>query len=272
MDDIRRADMRLFLKELASPGRLMLLFPVLIFSFLWAAEGAAATRYDRFLLMSSVPCLLLYGTTAWNASVRRRFGNGRMRALWAGCEDRLMRFEEVLKRMRRDQLADLREMPETIRGVAQSLYAALRRADWISHEIQASERNLYDQPPVWTTAARDAQSKELYRIADKNIAEYRSQFTGVMAGVERTEAQCAVFMTTLDALRMKMIGHRLVGRSPELSSGDFLSALAEARAQLQAIDHALEELDLSHYPQTIAAIPPGPPPVPDDALRQRLGP
>jgi hypothetical protein len=269
MDDIRRADMRLFLKELAQPSRLLLLVPILIFLYLWAAEGADRTPYNRLALMAALPCLLLYGTSAWSASVRRRFQNARMRALWRGCEDRLTRFEEVLKRMRRDQVADLREMPQTIRNVGQSLYAALRRADWISQEVQASERNLYSSPPSWTPAAQDAQSVELYRIADKNIAEYRTQFAGVMAGVERTEAQSAVFMTTLDSLRMKMIGHRLVGRSPDLSSHEFLSALAEARAQLQAIDHALDELDLSHYPKSIAAV--GPPPVPEDALRQRLG-
>jgi hypothetical protein len=116
------------------------------------------------------------------------------------------------------------------------------------------------QPPVWQAAAHDPQSKELYRIADKNIAEYRSHFAGVMAGVQRTEAQSAVFMTTLDTLRMKMIGYRLVGRSPELGSSEFLDALAEARAQLEAIDTALEELDLGHYPKTISVIPPPMPP------------
>jgi hypothetical protein len=88
-----------------------------------------------------------------------------------------------------------------------------------------------------------------------------------MAGVQRTEAQSAVFMTTLDTLRMKMIGYRLVGRSPELSSHDFLEALAEARAQLQSIDTALEELDLGHYPKTVASVPP--PPIPDD-VRHRI--
>jgi hypothetical protein len=183
-------------------------------------------------------------------------------------EDRLVRFEDVLKRLRKDQIADLREMPHTIRDVAQNIYRALRRADLIAQEVQQSEKNLYAQPPVWTAAAHDPQSRELYRLADKNIAEYKSQFAGLMAGVQRTEAQSAVFMTTLDSLRMKMLGYRLVGRNPELSSQDFLEALAEARAQLQSIDTALEELDLGHYPKTISVVPPPPP---EDVLRQRLG-
>ena len=50
-----------------------------------------------------------------------------------------------------------------------------------------------------------------------------------------------------------------------MSSHDFLEALAEARAQLQSIDTALEELDLGHYPKTISVVPP---PMPTDALEE----
>jgi len=72
-------------------------------------------------------------------------------------------------------------------------------------------------------------------------------------------------MTTLDSLRMKLIGYRLVGRSPELATQDFLDSIAEARAQLQAIDTALDELDLGHYPKTISVVPP---PIPDDIMQR----
>jgi hypothetical protein len=61
-------------------------------------------------------------------------------------------------------------------------------------------------------------------------------------------------MTTLDSVRVKMLGYRLVGRSPELATHEFLSAIAEARAQLQSIDTALDELDLSHYPRQISVV------------------
>ncbi len=267
MDDIRRQDMKLFTQELLSPMRLAGTFAALAVTVLFI--NSTSTLYATLQAMIAAPIVLgVSGGMAWFASEKKRWLSPRMEALWKGCEDRLARFEEAIKRMRKDQVADLNEMPATIRQVAKSIYCALRRADMIAHEVQQSEKNLYSQPPVWASAANDPQSRELYRLADKNIAEYRSQFAGVMAGVQRTEAQSAVFMTTLDSLRMKMIGHRLVGRGPELSSHDFLEALAEARLQLQSIDTALDELDLGHFPKTIAAVPP---PIPDDAIQQRLG-
>jgi hypothetical protein len=267
MDDIRRQDIKLFLKELTSPVRIAGTLAAAVIACMFFNSS----RTDFVLIQDVGSVAIIFGASAglaWLASEKKRWLSQRSEALWKGCEDRLMRFEEVLNRMRKDQIADLREMPDTIRGVAKSIYCALRRADMIAQEVQESERNLYSQPPVWTGHANDPQSKELYRLADKNIAEYRTQFAGVMAGVQRTEAQSAVFMTTLDSLRMKMLGHRLAGRGPELSSHDFLEALAEARAQLQSIDTALEELDLGHYPKTISVVPPPPT---DDVIRQRLG-
>ena len=111
----------------------------------------------------------------------------------------------------------------------------------------------------------DKQAQELYRIADKNIAEYRQHYIGVMAGVERTEAQAAVFTTTLDTLRMKMLSYRLVGKETESPTQDFLAALTEARMQLESIDKALDELELSPFPKTISVMPDAPPAV-DEAM------
>jgi hypothetical protein len=267
MDDIRRQDLRLFLRELVDPMRLFATGGGLILVLIFTRRSQSLSA---FLLGASV-ILLCLAATAWSASERKRFYEKRMQALWHGCNDRLVRLEEVLKKMRRDQIADLREMPKTIRAVAKSLYFALRRADIIAHEVQASERGVISQPPSWNSASNDPQSRELYRLADKNIAEYRAQYSGVMAGVQRTEAQSAVFITTLDTLRMKIIGYRLVGRSPELASHEFLEALAEARAQLQSIDTALDELDLGHYPKVISVVQP--PPIPDEIqeqIRERL--
>ncbi|HEY0867859.1 MAG TPA: hypothetical protein VGE01_10785 [Fimbriimonas sp.] len=262
MEDIRRQDRRLFVEEAVTPTRVVAYFVAAFLVYQWFGSWQ-----NQFLLIVAFSGILFALATAYAASIQRRFKNPRMRALWRGCEDRRTRLKEAMKRMRSEQIADLREVPKTIDRVAENLYVALRRADNVAHEIQQSEKGLYSAPPVWVKQSSDAQSQELYRLADKNIAEYKAQFAGVMAGVERTEAQSAVFMTTLDTLRMKMLGYRLVGRTPEMNSQDFLESLAEARAQLQSIDHALEELDLGHYPKMIAVVPPPPP----EDVQQRLG-
>ena len=251
MDDIRAQDRRLFLLELLNPRSLAreIVFLAACYgayhwfpeAFGWAVPAAAA-----------VGSLGLYAVRAYNASVGKRFRNQRFQALWAGCADRLERFRKVVAKMRKDQVASLREMPRTVEAVGKALYAALRRADLVSSEVLATERGVYVQPPAWSTSPTDPQAKELYRIADRNIAEYRKLYDAVMAGVSRTEAQAAVFMTTLDTLRVKMLGYRLVDKSPEVPSQDFLEALGEARLQLDAIDKALEELDFSHLPKLIA--------------------
>ena len=265
MDDLRAHDRQRLVREALSPGRLAVSLGIAL--AIWVVF--AQTQHEVGRALAAWAFLVLgHAGVAMQAAERNKWAHPRMASLWAGCEDRMARFEEVLKRMRKDQLNDLVEMPRTIRKVSQALYAALRRADIVATEVEATERGMIGRPPVWDAGTHDPQSRELYGLADRNIAEYRGHFAAVMAGVQRTEAQSAVFMTTLDSLRMKLIGYRLVGRSPEIGTHDFLEALAEARTQLQAIDTALDELDLGHYPKTVA-VPSGPPPIPDD-VQQRL--
>lgn len=261
MDDIRRMDRALFVKELLRPHRIFLMLCVAVPSMA-GAVAASSVGPLLFLLIAAA----IYIVTSSNEAARKRFIDKKFKQMWQGCVDRLERFDEVLKTMRREQIADLQEMPKTIHSVSDSIYCALRRADMIAHEVERTERDLHLQPPAFHVPSHDAQAKELYRIADKNIAEYRSYFAGVMAGVHRAEAQAAVYITTLDSLRMKMIGYRLVGKSPEMSSHDFLEAMSEAKLQLQAIDKALDELDLGPYPKMIAVMPPEMPP----DVRERL--
>jgi hypothetical protein len=251
VEDIRRHDQKLFTRELLLPGRM-------VGSAIFIAVGGwlfwQVSPVVGFIILTGAAVNHVY--RAHTDAVKKRWLHQRFKALWGACEDRLARFNEVLSKMRRDQVADLQEMPKTITGVGDALYGALRRADLISHDVFETEKGILHAPPSWRSLSEDAQARELYRIADKNIAEYRQNFGGVMAGVQRAEAQAAVFMTTLDSLRMKMIGYRLVGKQAELSSHEFLSALSEARLQLEAIDQALDELDFSQMPKMIAAIPP----------------
>jgi len=267
MNDVQQQDRKLFTQEMLRPGRLFLtLVPLFV---LWLIRQPFLDEFGLFGFTLVAGLILLASLwTAFTASVKRRFINKRYEALWIGCKDRLERFDDVLTKMRREQVADLHDMPRTIRRVGESLYYALRRADYIANEVQRTEQGVLASPPAWQSPSEDPQAKELYRIADKNIAEYRAQFAGVMAGVHRAEAQCAVYMTTLDSLRMKMIGYRLVGRGPEMSSHDFLEALGEAKLQLNAIDQALDELDFTQMPKMIAAMPP---PIPEELTHLQQG-
>ncbi|MGV3614450.1 MAG: hypothetical protein ACO1SV_03860 [Fimbriimonas sp.] len=259
MEEIRRQDRKLFLKELVRPGRLVFLLPIfLLFS------AAVSSDLSSWAVVGML-ALAWYVGSAWSDSVKRRFLASSFRMRWSACEERLEKFEQVLKKLRKEQVADLKEMPLTIRAVAQSVYIALRKADLVAHEIGQTELGGQAVSRGWNTNTSDPQSQALYRLADRNIAEYRAELAAVMAGVHRTEAQSEVFITTLDSLRMKMLGYRLIGRRPELPSQGFLEALAEARLQLQSIDTALEELELGHYPRQISVVPP---PMPAEEVRR----
>jgi hypothetical protein len=266
MEEIRRQDIRLWQRELLRPGRLLLLVPLAIILYLWLSEPGGRNHFPQYFYRFAPPLLAVFAWTAWADSKKRRFYSSNFAMRWAACEERLAKFEQVLKKLRKEQVADLKEMPSTIRSVADSVYIALRKADLVTHEISQTELGGQAASPGWTPNTSDPQSQALYRLADRNIAEYRAEMAAVMSGVHRAEAQSAVFMTTLDSLRMKMLGYRLIGRRPEQPSQEFLEALAEARLQLQSIDTALEELDLGHYPRQIAVV--APPPMPADEVRR----
>lgn len=238
MDDIERQDRALFLRELASGGRWFYLgIPIALLTW-------GFMTYDSpFNLVAAGAMVAAWVVGAHKSSIAKRWTSPHLRRLWMECENRLQLFQKVLSKMRKEQIADLQEMPKTVERVALSVYAALRRADFIAKDVQSTEQSLHQRPTVWIASSKDSHAQELYKIADRNIAEYRQHLQGVMAGVQRTEAQAAVFITTVDTLRMKMIGYRFAGRSPEVSHREFISALDEAKLQLQSIDHALEELD-----------------------------
>jgi hypothetical protein len=240
--DITRRDRQVFVRELLRFG------PVLLFIVV------AAFNIGFFF---SPPLLVLgSGFVAWavvaahRRSISRRFYNNKFLLLWNACKDRLERFHSALSEAKKQGVPELQDLPKTVQSVAETLYVALRRADIVLREVMTSEGWLMAVQQNAGPISPDQRAQELYRLADKNIAEYRQHYKIVMSGVERTEAQAAVFTTTLDTLRMRMLGHRLAGRTPELAHTEFLQAMTEARMQLDSIDRALDELELTPFPGT----------------------
>ncbi|HLO99582.1 MAG TPA: hypothetical protein VK171_13385 [Fimbriimonas sp.] len=249
--DIRNADRQIFWREVGRTNRVQSQILFLIFVGILATAGAP----PPLLVTMGLLGILVHVGFAASAAKKRRFLNSRFSFLWNGCRERWESFNAESVKLRRAEIANFEEMPQTVRELAMNLYTALRRADILFDEVIRSEGTDRMRPGIPSVTPTDPQAVELYRLAEKNLIEYRANYSELMAGIQRTEAQATVFITTLDSLRVKLLGYRLVGKSPSLNSEHFLSALAEARAQLSAIDRALDELDLSHYPKTIAVVP-----------------
>ncbi len=239
MYDIHRRDRQVFVKELLRFGPLYLFVMVLLVWWFFL-------NVYTFFFGSAIIAWIVFA--AHRRSIPKRFYNTKFLNLWNACCDRLKRFHEAMAEGKKKGVPELQELPKTVNEVNQTLYTALRRADMVLNEVMNSEGWLIASRNVPGPISPDQKAQELYRLADKNIAEYRQNYQLVMAGVERTEAQAIVFTTTLDTLRMRMLGHRLAGRSPELAHTEFLQALAEARLQLDSIDKALDELELVPFP------------------------
>jgi hypothetical protein len=249
--DIRNADRQIFWREVGRPNRIQTQILYLVFLGILVTASAPPLVIVSLGLFG----VLLHVGFAASAAKKRRFLNSRFSYLWNGCRERWESFNAESVKLRRADIANFEEMPQTVRDLAMNLYTALRRADILYEEVIRSEGTDRIRPGIPSVTPTDPQAVELYRLAEKNLIEYRANYSELMAGIQRTEAQATVFITTLDSLRVKLLGYRLVGKSPSLNSEHFLSALAEARAQLSAIDRALDELDLSHYPKTIAVVP-----------------
>lgn len=279
--DIARRDRQVFVRELVSAKSILSLIAL-------GGVGWLTFALTRQWLISSLLIGAGVGLTcvaAYRRSVGKRFRNPRFQVLWHGCQERIRRFENGTRELSRAGFAQLSELPQTIHSLADELYVALRRADDIEFEVGRSEGWLASQMRHGLVAPRDPQAQELYRVADQNIAEYRRHLDSVMAGVKRAEAQAAVFMTTLDTLRIRMLGHRFGGRGVEADSQQFLEAVTEARMQLDAIDKALDEIAATPFPEKISVIPPSvpggldqealgrstPPEIPEEVRRRTQG-
>lgn len=240
MRELQRRNWRLFGEELVRLGPLL---TTLLFTYF-----AFVIPFYPLLVAWPVHALMAYGRAA-----ERRFWSPKLKEKWLAVRERMVLLNDAVRAAKRDRVVTVTELPKTISRVADNIYTALRKADLVVMAISKSEHKMTTRfiPEASKSAVPDAQATELYSVADRNVAEYRQRYNDLMGSVHRTEAQAEVFITTLDNLRIQMLSHNLVGKKSDLDSSDFLFSMKEVRAQLDAIDQALDELDLGYGIKTI---------------------
>lgn len=250
MDEIKRADSKNAAIAALNPGRLIILGCAAFLGWNLIANGDGFVSWGIALWLTGAG---LYGYSAWQEMLRRRFINLDHARLWSIIRDRVSRFRKALKNSPKHIGFD--EMPKTVERTAKNLYDSLRRADVVKAEILKSEGSIGISSMPFQVRAADPETNELYLLADKNVAEYRKYYETLNAKVTRTEGQCALFISVLDTLRVQLLGYRLAGQEPRVSKDEFIGTMAEVKLQLESINKALDELDLQ--PVQRVSNPPG---------------
>lgn len=196
-----------------------------------------------------------------------KFANRSYQLIWESVRDRKKRFDESLRELSASKRQALGVLPRDVQNVFDSVYAALRRADLVQAEINASEGFMqwHGTRSGAGTHATDEFAKELYLLADQNIAEYHRRMRGLQGGLQRCQAQTQVFLTTLDSLRLHVLAMKLATRSPEIEHGEFVEAIKGAKERLASVDTALSEIDYSRLAAIAELDNMIPPPLPEDA-------
>ncbi len=246
MDEIRRADAKNLLRRLLSPGRLLVLL---------------AAGYLGWLPISSGQGIWQLGVVFWAIGLgyyvysvredflRNRFVNQEHGQLWEIIRDRLARLRKAIQQAPGHIKPGIQEVPKTVERTGKNLYESLRRADIVKAEIVKSEGAGGISSLPFQARIADGETNELYVLADKNVAEYRKHYDFINAKVTRTEGQCALFISALDTLRVQLLGYRLTSKEPKVSNQEFVSTVREVQLQLDAINKALDELDLEPLPR-----------------------
>jgi hypothetical protein len=251
MDEIQKRDWKVFLVE-ALGFRSIAAIALIIFIVFLFSTGPLQNNPLVYGFGGALIAWTFF--SAFQRSIPKRYHHERFRYLWRECRQRKEKLQEALNKSRKNKIADLAELERTVNTTMPDIYRALRRADLALREIQQSEAMVSPSLMGNDRLVNDAQAQELYKVADRNIAEYTQHYKLAVAGVERAEAQCIVFSTTLDTLRIRLLNYSLAGRSPEAETKEFLNLVAEAKMQFSAIDKALEEIELMPFPETIVTL------------------
>ncbi|MFN8140393.1 MAG: hypothetical protein U0R49_11400 [Fimbriimonadales bacterium] len=242
MTDVKRSDRKAALLSFLNPRR---------FAYWLLAIGIGwlfwATRLHLLSLGTVCIASLVFAYYWFDEFKILRWKNSDHRTIWNQIRERYFRLKHAMRKAPDFARESLLPTMGRIEQIRDQLYSSLRKADLVKAEIVRSESNLTDPRLRLGAPSSDLETNQLYSLADKNIAEYRKHYEVVASRVTRVEAQCAVFSSALDALRMKLLGYRLLSKDQPQPASDFGQAVNEINSQLAGIDLALKELEI--YPE-----------------------
>lgn len=245
------------------------LIPIGLFAVYVGLRGPLLESVE-FTAVVGLAILSVFSLRALKRFQETQFANRSYQILWDSVRDRKKRFDESLRELGASKRQALELLPRDVQNVYDSVHAALRRADMVQSEINSSEgfMNGHGTRATSHAPATDDFAKELYLLADQNIAEYHRRMRGISGGLQRCQAQTQVFITTLDSLRLHVLAMKLASRSPEIEHGEFMDAIKGAKERLASVDTALSEIDYSRLAAIAELDNLIPPPLPNDAKIQ----
>ncbi len=247
MSERERAELKLFLRTLGRPG------PIVLGLALTLLPASCIVPMMAVQMGGSIVALLVplaLGFSGWTLSALLSRGNYRFRSLhykelWDRVQDRVRRFERAYRKSPRVLKQTLSETPDSVHRLVDAMYLALLRADAVRHMLEGLEprdvpvRGIRIEPP-----ALDEQARTLYDLARKSRSDYREQYQRMLAGVERTEAQVDLLVSSLDNLRLRLLDHRVTGAKVEMPSDELIQSLQRHQSELTALEKAVDEVDL----------------------------
>ncbi|MER3413229.1 MAG: hypothetical protein C4341_03135 [Armatimonadota bacterium] len=243
MDEVRRHDWKNLLLAALQPAPLIVIAAGWFGAYQLIALAGVLSAWGGLGLAIAAMGTGYFAVEVVRGWLRRRFVNPEYADLWRMIEDRYRRFRRALKRAPVGIAESFSDIARTVEHTKRRLYTSLRKADLVKKEIIDSESGTTITFPFPPLNSPDRETNSLYAIAAKNFEEYRTVFDAITSKVSRAEAQCTVYISALDSLRVQLLGHRLEKREASIPSEEMDETVSDIRTQLESINSALDELE-----------------------------
>jgi hypothetical protein len=244
----QKREVKRFAKNLNDPTSFWLMAGG--FAMAWTLSSASrfVTIYPT-LFFGLVPVLYWAGR-AYLRTKKFPFESTQILHVWNDAKDRISRLEAAIREQKKVLGVDMSDILTTVRRVHQSLFNALRNADDLADELTKSERSIgpiANAPPAAPIAGSGPETNRLLQIAEKQRAEYLKTHNSLHDSVSRTIAEARVFVNTLDNVRIRLLGYRMVNMSDDFGREEFLHSLTEVKTSLDSMDKSLGEINLDPF-------------------------